>query len=84
MFSHARAARTVVGFLVTRRVSTKISQSSAEARSKVYDPSELRSDVNGKVVRYLHDEGAEVAKGESYIELEAMKMIMSLKAGPRT
>ncbi|CAE7272799.1 ACC1, partial [Symbiodinium pilosum] len=45
----------------------------------VYDPSELRSDVNGKVVRYLHDEGSEVAKGESYIELEAMKMIMSLK-----
>ncbi|CAE7605731.1 ACC1 [Symbiodinium natans] len=47
----------------------------------VYDPSELRSDVNGKVVRYLHDEGAEVAKGEAYIELEAMKMIMSLKSG---
>ena len=83
MFSHARAARTVVGLLVTIRVSAKI-HSSAEARSKVYDPSELRSDVNGKVVRYLHDEGAEVAKGESYIELEAMKMIMSLKAGPRT
>ncbi|CAL1145523.1 unnamed protein product, partial [Cladocopium goreaui] len=29
----------------------------------VYDPSELRSDVNGKVVRYLHDEGTEIAKG---------------------
>ena len=27
-----------------------------------------------EVVRYLHDEGAEVAKGEAYIELEAMKM----------
>ena len=50
------------------------------AKCEVYDPSELRSDVNGKVVRYLHDEGSEVAKGESYIELEAMKMIMSLKA----
>ena len=29
----------------------------------VYDPSELRSDVNGKVVRYLHDEGTEIAAG---------------------
>ena len=47
----------------------------------VYDPSELRSDVNGKVVRYLHDEGTEIGKGEAYIELEAMKMIMSLKSG---
>ncbi|OLP76680.1 Acetyl-CoA carboxylase, partial [Symbiodinium microadriaticum] len=47
----------------------------------VYDPSELRSDVNGKVVRYLHDEGTEIAKGEAYIELEAMKMIMSGEAG---
>lgn len=46
----------------------------------VYDPSELRSDVNGKIVRYLHDEGAEVAKGEAYVELEAMKMIMALKS----
>ena len=33
----------------------------------VYDPSELRSDVNGKVVRYLHDEGTEIAKGEAYV-----------------
>ncbi|CAE8694554.1 unnamed protein product, partial [Polarella glacialis] len=46
----------------------------------VCDPSELRSDVNGKVVRYLHDEGTEVKKGENYIELEAMKMIMALKS----
>ncbi|CAK9065571.1 Acetyl-CoA carboxylase 2 [Includes: Biotin carboxylase] [Durusdinium trenchii] len=46
----------------------------------VYDPSELRSDVNGKVVRYLHDEGTEIAKGEAYVELEAMKMIMALKS----
>mmetsp|Transcript_87993 Transcript_87993/g.156027 ORF Transcript_87993/g.156027 Transcript_87993/m.156027 type:complete len:2134 (-) Transcript_87993:174-6575(-) len=45
----------------------------------VCDPSELRSDVNGKVVRYLHDEGTEVKQGETYIELEAMKMIMALK-----
>jgi len=46
----------------------------------VYDPSELRSDVNGKVVRYLHDEGADIAKGEPFVELEAMKMIMALKS----
>jgi len=46
----------------------------------VYDPSELRSDVNGKVVRYLHDEGTEIAKGDTFVELEAMKMIMSLKS----
>ena len=38
----------------------------------------MTSPVNSQspqVVRYLHDEGAEVAKGEAYIELEAMKMI---------
>ena len=46
----------------------------------VYDASELRSDVNGKVVRYLHEEGAEVQAGEAYVELEAMKMIMALKS----
>lgn len=33
----------------------------------VYDPSELRSDVNGKVVRYLHEEGTEIAKGETFV-----------------
>ena len=29
----------------------------------VFDPSELRSDVTGKVVRYLHEDGAEVSGG---------------------
>jgi len=43
-----------------------------------FDPSELRSDVNGKVVRFLHEEGAEVEKGVPYIEVEAMKMVMPL------
>lgn len=33
----------------------------------VYDPSELRSDVNGKVVRYLHEEGTEIAKGDAFV-----------------
>merc|ERR1719454_932826 len=44
------------------------------------DPSELRSEFNGKVVRYLVADGEEVGKDEPYVELEAMKMIMSLRA----
>jgi acetyl-CoA carboxylase/biotin carboxylase 1 len=46
----------------------------------IYDPSELRSEFPGKIVRYLHDDGSAVKEGEPYIELEAMKMIMPLKA----
>eukprot|EP00565_Helicotheca_tamesis_P003884 CAMPEP_0185725054 /NCGR_PEP_ID=MMETSP1171-20130828/1378_1 /TAXON_ID=374046 /ORGANISM="Helicotheca tamensis, Strain CCMP826" /LENGTH=2089 /DNA_ID=CAMNT_0028393057 /DNA_START=20 /DNA_END=6289 /DNA_ORIENTATION=+ len=46
----------------------------------LYDPSELRTDVTGKVVRYLQDNGADVASGEPYVEVEAMKMIMPIKA----
>jgi acetyl-CoA carboxylase/biotin carboxylase 1 len=46
----------------------------------LYDPSELRSEFNGKVVRYLQDDGAVVKEGEPYVELEAMKMIMPVKA----
>ena len=46
----------------------------------VYDPSEMRTDVTGKVVRYLFEEGDEVASGQPYVEVEAMKMIMPLKA----
>ncbi|CAN0442698.1 unnamed protein product, partial [Discosporangium mesarthrocarpum] len=41
---------------------------------------ELRSDITGKVVRFLQDDGAEVTAGEPYVEVEAMKMIMPLKA----
>jgi len=47
---------------------------------KIVDPSELRTDVTGKVVRYLHDNGAMVEAGAPYIEVEAMKMIMTMKA----
>jgi len=43
-----------------------------------FDPSELRSDVNGKVVRFLHADGAEVEAGTPFIEVEAMKMVMPL------
>mmetsp|Transcript_23591 Transcript_23591/g.76855 ORF Transcript_23591/g.76855 Transcript_23591/m.76855 type:complete len:2137 (+) Transcript_23591:142-6552(+) len=45
----------------------------------VFDPSELRSDVTGKVVRYLHEDGAAVEAGVPYVECEAMKMIMQLR-----
>ncbi|PHJ25261.1 acetyl- carboxylase acc1 [Cystoisospora suis] len=47
----------------------------------VFDPSELRSDVTGKLVRYLVPDGKVVKKGEPYAEVEAMKMIMTLSAG---
>jgi len=46
----------------------------------IYDPSELRTDVTGKVVRYLQDNGANVNAGEPFVEVEAMKMIMPIKA----
>jgi acetyl-CoA carboxylase/biotin carboxylase 1 len=46
----------------------------------IFDPSELRTDVTGKVVRYLQENGAEVKAGEPYVEVEAMKMIMPIKA----
>jgi len=48
---------------------------------KTYDPSELRTDITGKVVRYLVPEGGKVDRGQAYVEVEAMKMIMPLKAG---
>jgi acetyl-CoA carboxylase / biotin carboxylase 1 len=46
----------------------------------ISDPSEFRTDVTGKVVRYLKDNGDEVRAGEPYVEVEAMKMIMPVKA----
>lgn len=46
----------------------------------IYDPSELRTDVTGKVVRYLKESGEEIQAGEPYVEIEAMKMIMPFKA----
>ena len=49
-------------------------------RPTIFDPSELRTDVTGKVVRYLQDNGAPVEAGEPYVEVEAMKMIMPIKA----
>jgi acetyl-CoA carboxylase/biotin carboxylase 1 len=49
-------------------------------RPAIFDPSELRTDVTGKVVRYLQENGGEVKVGEPFVEVEAMKMIMPLKA----
>jgi acetyl-CoA carboxylase / biotin carboxylase 1 len=46
----------------------------------IFDPSELRTDVTGKVVRYLQENGAEVEAGAPFVEVEAMKMIMPIKA----
>lgn len=46
----------------------------------VYNPSELRSDVTGKIVRYLQQDGEEITKDQPYVEVEAMKMIMSIKS----
>lgn len=46
----------------------------------IFDPSELRSDLTGKVVRFLQENGQQVQMGEPFCEVEAMKMIMPLKA----
>jgi acetyl-CoA carboxylase/biotin carboxylase 1 len=46
----------------------------------VYNPAELRSDVTGKIVRFLQQDREFVAKDQPYVEVEAMKMIMALKA----
>jgi len=46
----------------------------------VYDPSEMRSDITGKLVRYLVEDGAEVKAGDPYAEAEAMKMLITIKA----
>ncbi|XP_026193591.1 acetyl-CoA carboxylase [Cyclospora cayetanensis] len=45
------------------------------------DPSELRSDVNGRLVRFLVQDGETVSKGQPFAEVEAMKMILTLTAG---
>ena len=39
-----------------------------------FDPSELRTDVTGKLIRFLQDDGGEVIAGKPYAEVEAMKM----------
>jgi acetyl-CoA carboxylase / biotin carboxylase 1 len=46
----------------------------------IVDPSEFRTDVTGKVVRYLKENGEDIKAGEPFVEIEAMKMIMPVKA----
>ncbi|XP_058168228.1 acetyl-CoA carboxylase [Anopheles ziemanni] len=47
---------------------------------KENDPSLLRSPSAGKVISLLVDDGAHVSKGQAYVEIEVMKMVMTLKA----
>ena len=49
------------------------------AFSPDYDPSSLRTDVAGKLVKKLVPNGAHVQKGSPYAEIEVMKMFMPLK-----
>lgn len=44
-----------------------------------YDPTALRTDVAGKLVKKLKEDGAHVKKGEPYCEIEVMKMFMPLR-----
>mmetsp|Transcript_4903 Transcript_4903/g.18418 ORF Transcript_4903/g.18418 Transcript_4903/m.18418 type:complete len:2238 (-) Transcript_4903:55-6768(-) len=46
--------------------------------SEESDPSELRANASGKLVRYLVEDGSFVKAGAPYVELEVMKMIMTL------
>jgi len=46
----------------------------------VFDPSQRRSDVTGKVVRLLTKDGGSVSFDQPYVKCEAMKMIMQIKA----
>ena len=47
---------------------------------KERDPSVLSTAYTGKLTRYLVDEGAHVAKGAPYAEIEVMKMLCMLTA----
>jgi len=44
-----------------------------------YDPTSLRTDVAGKLVKRLVPDGTRVKKGEPYAEIEVMKMFLPLK-----
>ena len=46
--------------------------------SPAYDPTSLRTDVAGKLVKKLVEDGSTVKKGEVYCEIEVMKMFMPL------
>ena len=46
----------------------------------LYDPSELCSDITGKLMQYTIEDEAAVQKGKTFAEAKAMKMIITLKA----
>jgi acetyl-CoA carboxylase/biotin carboxylase 1 len=46
--------------------------------SKEYDPSELRTEMAGKLIRYLCNSGEHMTKGSPYAEMEVMKMCIPL------
>eukprot|EP00475_Leptophrys_vorax_P008339 TRINITY_DN1537_c0_g4_i1.p1 TRINITY_DN1537_c0_g4~~TRINITY_DN1537_c0_g4_i1.p1 ORF type:complete len:2027 (+),score=613.54 TRINITY_DN1537_c0_g4_i1:735-6083(+) len=46
--------------------------------SKEYDPSELRTEMAGKLIRFLYSSGDHVLKGSAYAEMEVMKMCIPL------
>jgi len=47
---------------------------------KESDPSVLRTTSPGKVIRYLIDDGAHVNEGQPFIEVEVMKMVLTLQS----
>ncbi|ANQ09769.1 Biotin carboxylase subunit of acetyl CoA carboxylase [Plasmodium coatneyi] len=47
---------------------------------KMSNPFHLMSNTNGKIVKYLIKDGEKIEKNEDYIEVEAMKMIMTFKS----
>ncbi|SCP05586.1 biotin carboxylase subunit of acetyl CoA carboxylase, putative [Plasmodium ovale] len=47
---------------------------------KITNPYQLISNTNGKIVKYLVKDGDNIKKNEDYVEIEAMKMIMTFKA----
>jgi acetyl-CoA carboxylase/biotin carboxylase 1 len=79
--AHVRGTEESLGLRLTMTGSGKGASAITMTFPNLRDPSELRSEFNGKVVRYLHQDGADVEKDEPYVELEAMKMIMSLRSG---
>lgn len=48
--------------------------------SKEFDPSQIRTNASGKLVRYLVENGAHVAANAPIAELEVMKMIITMYA----
>ena len=49
------------------------------AFSPDYDPTQLRTDVAGKLVKKLVPDGSTMTKGQPYAEIEVMKMVMPLR-----